>query len=138
VPRISDLPAVIAAARGKVELLLAEEDAREDPLIEQFTGEAVRLVFIDHTDSASLRGVVEWFRSGGTITVADAHTVEEVLRQAQANGPLVQQAGQLLARMGEEVQPSVLASAVEFLLEGLHRTGKLGKRGERGGQTFAV
>ena len=137
VPRVSDLPAVLAAARGKVELLLPEEDAREDPVIQQLTGEAVRLVFIDHTDSAALRPAVEWFLSGGTITVGDAHPADEILRQAHGNAPLLQQAGLLLARMGEKDQPALLASAVEFLLEGLHRTGKLGKRSEGSGLTFA-
>ena len=59
------------------------------------------------------------------------------LRQAQGNAPLLHQAERLLARVGEDVQSALLASAVEFLLEGLHRTGKLGKRSEGGGQTCA-
>lgn len=120
VPRVSDLAALHAGARGKLELLLADE-GQEDRLVEELLREAIRAVFADHADLASLRPVREWFQAGGRVTVGDDVPDAEVARQV-AGTPIEPRARSLAS----EVE---LASAAEFLLEGLHLAGQVGKRG---------
>jgi magnesium chelatase subunit I len=119
VPRVSDLAALHAGARGKLELLLADE-GQEDRLVEELLREAVRAVFADHADLASLRPVREWFQAGGRVTVGDDVPDAEVARQVV--GTPIEPRARALASEAE------LASAAEFLLEGLHLAGQVGKR----------
>ncbi len=123
VPRISDLPALLAGARGKLELLL-DEEGQEDRFVTDLLREAIRAVFVEYTDLSSLRCVRDWFQAGGRILVGDQ--VSDAAIEQQIRGtPLEPQARAL----GEPV-----ASSAEFLLEGLHLTGQIGKRGGLFGQ----
>lgn len=131
VPRISDLPALLAAARGKLELLLAEEEGQEDRLVEELIREAVRAVFGEYADLELLRPVREWFHTGATVTVGE-RVSGEALRQ-QIHGTVLEQKARTLAA-SEEVEE--LASAAEFLLEGLHLAGQIGKRRNGEARTF--
>ncbi|MFO0844006.1 MAG: sigma 54-interacting transcriptional regulator [Gemmataceae bacterium] len=118
VPRVSDLSALHAGARGKLELLLADE-GQEDRLVEELLRESIRAVFADHADLATLRPVREWFQAGGRVTVGDDVPDAEVVRQI-AGTPIEPRA----LALGS---PAELASAAEFLLEGLHLAGQIGK-----------
>lgn len=137
VPRVSDLTALTAAARGKLELLLADEEGSEDGLIHDLLREAIRAVFADHVELERLRPVRDWFVTGGTITVGASLAAASLLEQARRAGPLLEQARDLLQRCGTPGDEApLLASAAEFLLEGLHLAGQLSKRRQDGGETF--
>ena len=135
VPRVGDLDALLAAARGKLELLLGEDEGDEDELVRQLTGEAVRLVFADAIERDRLRGVLDWFAAGHSFRVDSRWPAAAIVAQLGGVAALALAAQGLLNGPGQvpeahRDEPPVVASAVEFLLEGLHRGALLGKRRE--------
>lgn len=143
VPRVSDLAAVPAACRGKIELLLAEADDAEDKLIRALTGEAVKNVSEQHLEIAALEEVVGRFAGKTNIEVGDDVPAATVIEHAQAIKGLIPAAEAIVnlgaagtaepatadQRRHEGTQDSALqlAAAVEFVLEALHVHDKLSK-----------
>ena len=122
VPRVSDLPHIIPAIQGKMELETVDE-ARDDQIIEKLIQGAVAAVFNRRFNIAELEEIVGHFKTGLSAEVgetvpsaayADLVTSIEGLRSAVQ--PL---------DIGEE--PALLAAAIEFLLEGLHLNKRLNK-----------
>jgi magnesium chelatase subunit I len=132
VPRPSDLPAVVAGARGKLEVLSLEEDGAEDRLLTELLREATRAVHAERADAATTRSVREWFAVGGTVQVGDDVSDEAIARQIAACEPLARAARELAGR-----DEAAVASAAEFLLEGMHLAGQIAKRIEGQDATFA-
>jgi magnesium chelatase subunit I len=137
VPRIDDLTALAAAARGKIEVLLPEEDS-EERLVSQFTTEAIRVVFEGHVDREQEKAALSWFQQGGTLTIGPAMTTATIVEPLVQAAPVADLTGAILAKSGqagsgERSDPALLASALSFVLEGLHLSGKLGKRLETTG-----
>ncbi|MFQ5807529.1 MAG: sigma 54-interacting transcriptional regulator, partial [Phycisphaerae bacterium] len=58
VPRISDLEHVLAACRGKIELMLAEDENAEDKLVRALAGEAIKNIAENYLELHDLEGVV--------------------------------------------------------------------------------
>ncbi len=123
VPRISDLQALVASTQGKVEIESLEE-GREEIILGQLVSAAVLVVFRRRAALADPQGVVAAFGEQTVVHAGDDLTAAEygtILAQLPAlSGPVAALAG------GSE-DPGVLASAVEFLLEGLHLTKRLNK-----------
>ncbi|MFW6195250.1 MAG: magnesium chelatase [Chloroflexota bacterium] len=115
VPRISDLPAVIASTRGKLELETIEE-GREVEVIEDLTKRAVLEVFNRHVDADGLLEVVSAFESGLSVEAGADMPAEEYVRAA-GQLPAIDSLFQKLS-VGDD--PAEIASALEFILEGLH------------------
>ncbi|HEY3079587.1 MAG TPA: sigma 54-interacting transcriptional regulator [Chloroflexota bacterium] len=122
VPRISDLGAVLASTGGKVELESFGE-AREDRVLEKIVSGAVLAVWNRRFSAAELTPLAEAFDEDLRVDVSDhmpsdaytAHVSElSALRQA-------------VERLGAQGNPATMASAVEFILEGLHLNRKLNK-----------
>ncbi|MGA0229592.1 MAG: sigma 54-interacting transcriptional regulator [Ilumatobacteraceae bacterium] len=132
VARIDDLDALAATSIGKIEIE-ALEDGREGVVFENLLRQAVLSAFRDLVDPSLTTPVVEAFEEG-----AVAHTGEglpsaelaalatEVPGLADAIAPLV----------GPEASAPVLASAVEFVLEGLHLSRRLNKDEASSGTTY--
>ncbi len=139
VPRLSDLPAVAAGARGKLERSL-EEDEEEDAIFEALAAEAVAAVFAEHARVADLAPVVEAFGPGRQLLVGDRLPSADCARALAELPALARAVSSLLARTvpDEEMRqaPAVQASALELLLEGLHRAGKLSKKRLAEGSAF--
>jgi magnesium chelatase subunit I len=139
VPRISDLYAVAPSTRGKIELNLTEDDGQEDRVILKLLGEAVKNVFDAHYDVKQLRPLVDWFESGKSIVVGDRLGSDEyVKRLAEAPG-LKKEVAAFVAKpenaaAAQTAHAALTASALEFLLEGLHVQNRLNKA-HRGGET---
>lgn len=115
VPRICDLSALDAAARGKVELTLSE-DGGEASLFERLRGDAVRAVFKERCAGLEPGTLLRPFQIGTTFVVSDrlasaAHL--ELERRVPGLGEEVN------ALVGADANPPRRASAVEFILEGL-------------------
>ncbi len=134
VPRISDLDHLMAACRGKIELLLSEDEEAEDKLIRALIGEAIRNIAAEYLEMSDLEPVVAAFAGGKTnVEVGDDVPAAEVLRNTEALGPLHDLARgvcrQADSQGGEATadDPQHLASAVEFILEALHVSDKLSK-----------
>jgi magnesium chelatase subunit I len=122
VPRISDLPYVMPAISGKVELETVEE-GKEGQILERLIQGAVLVVFNRHFDVVDLEGAVAPFKDGLAVEVSDTMPARDYL-------PLLQEVEGLsraVARLKVGEQPALIASAVEFVLEGLHLNKRLNK-----------
>jgi magnesium chelatase subunit I len=115
-PRVSDLPAIISLTAGKLELETFSQDGQEDKFIRHLIDEAVKQTFDRHFDIDSLAAVVNAFHEGATVTVSDAIASEECMRQFSEIKDLPSAAKDFCPK----ATPAVLASAAEFILEGLY------------------
>ena len=134
-PRISDLPYLIASLGGKIELETFGE-GREDRLVDDLTKRATIAIFGRYFDSLDeLDDIVTDFDLGNTMetgsdvpAAAYAAALEGIAGMAEAVS--------LLA--GDDRRPEVTASAVEFVLEGLHLNRRLNcARTPAGGYRYA-
>ncbi|HEV3146489.1 MAG TPA: AAA family ATPase [Gemmataceae bacterium] len=140
VPRISDLNALIASSRGKIELTMSEEDGQEDKVLERLLGEAVKNVFGHYFDVKRFRPLVEWFENGNTFMTGDLVPSADYVKRMDTI-PALKEAGRNLHNaLGDGLSPAgeqaLLASAVEFVLEGLHVENRLNKNRKAGQTTF--
>jgi magnesium chelatase subunit I len=123
VARVDDLDALPASSQGKIEIESLEE-GREGLILDTLIKGAILTVFKDAVDPSQTRAVVDAFEEG-----AVAHTGEDITSDALA--ALVQQVDALrepvLALTGGDESPGAVASAVEFVLEGLHLSKRLNK-----------
>ncbi len=123
VPRVSDLEALASSTSGKVEIESVEE-GRDGEIIERLMKAAVLGVFRQRCRPEDLRGVIEAFDDGRVIHAGDdvpaADYADLVGSVAALRGPVNQLTG------GDE-RPAAVASAVEFILEGLHLSKRLNK-----------
>ncbi|MEJ6510863.1 MAG: magnesium chelatase [Actinomycetota bacterium] len=123
VPRVSDLDALAASTIGKVEIETIEE-GREGLVVEQILKAAVLGVFREHIAIENLREVVDSFdgdllvNAGEDVSSAD---YVALLADIPALAP------HITALTGGDKTPEVVASAVEFVLEGLHLSKRLNK-----------
>lgn len=131
-PRVSDLDALAASTGGKVEIEALEE-GRESAILQQLISAAVLTVFREVTAGISLADVVAAFEEGVV-----AHVGEDM-----ASGELMGILGEIPALaapvntiVGGEKNPAVVASAVEFILEGLHLTRRLNKDASGSAATY--
>jgi magnesium chelatase subunit I len=122
VPRVSDLQALVASTQGKVEIETLEE-GREELLMSQLVSAAVLVVFRRRVVLDDPQGVVAAFSEDTVVHAGDdlpsAAYAETLTRMPVLSGPV-------LALAGSE-DPAVVASALEFVLEGLHLTKRLNK-----------
>jgi magnesium chelatase subunit I len=128
VPRVSDLPAIIASTSGKIELDTVGE-VKEDRVIQKLINAAVVKVFGEYFDTRELDQLVAGFERGLTVQAAATMPSMEYVHQLARVGGIKQAVGRLRAH-GD---PAMVASAVEFILEGLHLNRKLNKD-ETGGR----
>ena len=125
VPRISDMPAVIASTAGKIELE-SVGDVTEERVIERLAQRAVLNVFNRTFSLGEFDSLLAAFQRGATMHVSSS----------LGSGDYVKQALQIpgmkgaVAKLGAAGNPAAIAAAVEFVLEGLHLNRKLNK--ERG------
>jgi magnesium chelatase subunit I len=129
-PRISDLPAVVASTAGKIELETLGDETREDRVVEKLVARAVVNVFNRHFALSELVPLVERFEEEGL----EAEVGELV--PSRMHGGLVDAVPELrgaIARLDAGESPAGIASAAEFVLEGLHLNRRLNKE-RRGGR----
>ncbi len=122
-PRISDLPAVFASSRGKIEIEYAGEEHTEVEIIDRLLRRSIRSVFDRYFRLEELEPVIRTFEAGAVMEVsaeAPASTYQDFFRQ-------IPSLKELFKRLGVRGSPAEVASAVEFLLEGLHLNQKLNK-----------
>ncbi|MGH0032238.1 MAG: sigma 54-interacting transcriptional regulator [Myxococcota bacterium] len=123
VPRISDLEALLSSTCGKIELEYAGGERTETDIVRDLTRRAVRSVFDERCTVDELAAVTEAFESGWNVEVSAAMPSQEVLAGLDQLAGLRDAA---VALAGGE-SPALVASAVEFLLEGLHLQNRLNK-----------
>ncbi len=123
VPRVSDLESLAASTGGKIEIESLEE-GRDGEVVERLLRAAVLTVFKERCGTERVREVLGAF-DGGTVVHAgdDVASAEYVSLFADVAGlqPVV---GELT---GGDESPAAAASAIEFVLEGLHLSKRLNK-----------
>jgi magnesium chelatase subunit I len=132
VPRISDLHALSASTAGKIELEYMGEEKREEDLIERLTNRAVLKVFDRYVKLDTLKPVIAYFANGWGMKVSDGMPSAEYLEDVR-NIPGLSEA---VKALGAGHRPALIASAAEFVLEGLHLHQKLNKEREGGRYTY--
>ena len=126
VPRVSDLPAVVASTAGKIELESVGEIS-EERVIDRLVQRAIKNVFDRTFALAELDSLLAAFQRGATMHVSASLPSQEYVKQA-LQIPGMKGA---IAKLGAYGDPAAVAAAVEFVLEGLHLNRKLNKeRGE--------
>jgi magnesium chelatase subunit I len=132
VPRISDLHALLASTTGKIEIEYVGEDKKEGELVEKLLNRSIVKVFDQRFSLNSLQKVVEYFNSGWGVEVSDQMPSQDYLEGIKEIPGLKE----AIRTLGIQESPTLMASATEFVLEGLHLHQKLNKDVEGGRATY--
>ena len=122
-PRVSDLEALVASTAGKIEIE-SVDDGREGAVFEQILRGAVLQVYKRRVSGDKTKELITAFESGTVVSAGEDVSSSELFGFAQQVPELQQLALSLLD--GNEA-PASVASAVEFVLEGLHLAKRLNK-----------
>jgi magnesium chelatase subunit I len=128
VPRLTDLPALAWAMGGKIELEYAGSEKSEAEIVDKLTQRAVKIVFDELLDVQDLEPVISAFEDGWKVEVGDLLPSSEYAEGVD-NIPGLRTA---VEKLGEVGTPARIASAIEFLLEGLHLSNRLNKETQEG------
>jgi magnesium chelatase subunit I len=130
VPRVTDVYAALPSITGKFELEYEGELRGAEQVARDLIRSSVGTVFTGMFDGVDTRTVVEWFDLGGTLPLADNTSADDVIaatRGVQGLRDLAEHAG---------VKPGapapLVASAIDFVLEGLYAQKKISRSEERG------
>jgi magnesium chelatase subunit I len=132
VPRISDLAYITASFQGKVEFE-AMEEGREDKILERLVQDAVKSVFDRYTDMNLMETTAMQFSDGQYVTTGESLPASEydlLINKIDGLGDAV------ASIVGIDNQ-TTRASAVEFVLEGLHLNELLNKDQVAGRSTYS-
>jgi len=121
-PRVSDLSALLATTGGKIELE-SVGDTSEEKVVDKLVQRAVLNVFNRHFAVGELDELVENFENGLSVEVSDGMSSLEYMTQAAEVGGLTE----AIRKLDAQGNPALVASAMEFILEGLHLHRKLNK-----------
>ncbi|HEX5094814.1 MAG TPA: magnesium chelatase, partial [Acidimicrobiia bacterium] len=123
VPRVSDLDALASSTAGKVEIESIDE-GRDEQVVEHILKSAILTTFRDSLSVEDLRAVVDAFEGSRVVhageDVSSAEYVALLEDMKALREPVLRLTG------GDESAASI-ASAVEFILEGLHLSKRLNK-----------
>lgn len=131
VPRVSDLPFIMPSLQGKLEFE-AMEEGREDKIIGGLFNEAVRAVFARFADIQKLEDMALEFGDGLNVTTGESVPSEDyqtILKKIPGLQTLVD-------KLTHTNSPAEQASAIEFVLEGLHLNQLLNKDQVNGRSTY--
>ena len=132
VPRVSDLHSLLASTSGKIEMEYVGEDKKEDELVEKLINRSIIKVFDQYFSLNSLQKVVEYFNSGWGVEVSDQMPSQDYLEGIKEIPGLKE----AIRSLKIQESPTLMASATEFVLEGLHLHQKLNKEIEGGRVTY--
>jgi magnesium chelatase subunit I len=130
-PRVSDLPALIASTTGKIELESVGE-SREDKVVVKLIQHAVSNVFGRYFSVNEFEDVIRSFEGGKKMEASELMPSMDYIHQASQSKSMKK----ALTELGAQGSPAVVASGVEFILEGLHLNRKLNKDRTAGGTAY--
>ncbi len=133
-PRISDLGALIPSTTGKIEMESMSDEAPEERVVDRLLSRALYNVFGRRVQVDDLEEVVGAFESGLVVETGELVPSREYVRWVRETPGM----GAAVSRLGVGESPAGIASAVEFLLEGLHLHRRLNKdrKGASGGGIY--
>ena len=128
VARVTGVYSALPSITGKFELEYEGELRGADQVARDLIRSAVRQVFEGWFDGVDSGPVVEWFEMGGSLQISDTTGSEDLLEQVQQ----IQGLMELAERAGvKRTDPApVVASAVDFVLEGLYAQKKISRTDE--------
>jgi magnesium chelatase subunit I len=142
-PRVSDLGAVVASTVGKVELETAGDDVPEERVVERLITKAVFATFGGRLALDDLDDVVEAFEDGLIVETGERTASREYVRwlhEIPGLLPAVRRLGIVESAAVDDgndaSDPAVIASAVEFILEGLHLSRRINKDRAASGSVY--
>jgi magnesium chelatase subunit I len=139
-PRICDLPYVLPGLTGKVELVFEGEQEGATKVGRALIGKAVREVFKHYFpdplqkrsrqasgahDDSEYAKIISWFESGNTLEVSDAMPLYSYIAELDRVKGLRDITKRYLKL--ENASKEELATAMEFVLDGLHQNSKIAK-----------
>ena len=122
-PRISDLVALMPSTAGKIELETVGDSMPEERIVERLVSRSVLAVFGRHLSVDDLEEVLAAFDGGLAVETGELVPSRTYVGWAREVPGL----GAAAARLGAGESPASIASAVEFVLEGLHLQRRLNK-----------
>ncbi|MBI3000652.1 MAG: magnesium chelatase [Deltaproteobacteria bacterium] len=132
VPRVSDLHCLLASTSGKIEMEYVGEDRKEDEVVQKLLNRALVKVFDQYFSLSSLQKIVDYFNSGWGVEVSDGMPAKDYLEGIKEIPGLKE----AIRTLGPIESPALMASATEFIMEGLHLHQKLNKEVEGGRITY--
>ncbi len=123
VPRVCDLDALIASTAGKIEIESLDE-GRDGQVIDHLLRSAVLTVFKNTVAGEGVRQVVDAFEGDVMASTGDDMPSTDY---ADLLAQVPELAGPVAALCGDDNSPAMQASAIEFVLEGLHLSKRLNK-----------
>ena len=131
-PRVSDLDALVASTAGKIEIE-SVEDGREGAVFEQIVRGAVLQVYKRRVTGDKTKEIVAAFEAGAVANTGEDVSSQDLLEFAKQ----VPELRTLAVKLGDgDESPAVVASAVEFVLEGLHLAKRLNKDASGGRSVY--
>lgn len=122
VPRVSDLPYIVASTTGKVEMEGLEEK-NEGKIIDDLTKRAVLIVFNRHFQFEELDPIVKQFNGGFSVETSDSMNAKSYMRYLKEIGGM----SKAVKKLTDTETPEKIASSIEFILEGAHLNKRLNK-----------
>jgi magnesium chelatase subunit I len=133
VPRISDLDALDTSTLGKIELEYAGGERNEGDIVRELRKRACKRVFDRYVSGEAAAQVSRAFDDGWNVEVSQQMPSREYLAGLDQIAALREAA----AKLAGSEEPAAIASAIEFLLEGLHLSNKLNKTEREHGARYA-
>ena len=130
VPRVTDLYAALPSITGKFELEYEGELRGAEQIARDLIRAAVGTVFTGRFDGSDTRTVTEWFDLGGSLPLSDSTSADDVLRLTAGVQGLRELSD--LAGVAPGAAAPAVASAVDFVLEGLYAQKKIARSDDRG------
>jgi magnesium chelatase subunit I len=130
VPRISDIYAALPSLTGKFELEYEGELMGAENVARELIREAVGESFSTLLGSVSFKAVVAFFENGGSLKIRDDSSSAEVVAQLKRVPEVFEHLGALGVSATDPAP--LVASAGEFVLEGLYAQKKIGRSDDRG------
>jgi magnesium chelatase subunit I len=130
VPRVTDVYSALPSITGKFELEYEGELKGAETIGRELIRAAVANVADGYIAHLETRQVIEWFDLGGSLQLDDTMSAAEVLKRARQVQGLVELAH--LAGIPTKGTPQLVASGIDFVLEGLYALKKIGRSDERG------
>jgi magnesium chelatase subunit I len=130
VPRVTDVYAALPSITGKFELEYEGELRGAEQVARDLIRSAVGSVFTGMFEGVDTRSVVEWFDLGGSLPLEDGTSAENVIaltKSLQGIRELAERAG-----LSKGAPAPAVASAIDFVLEGLYAQKKISRTEERG------
>ena len=130
VPRVGDIQASLPSITGKFELEYEGELRGADRVAHELIRAAVGRIYDEYFQGADVARIVQWFDLGGTLKLGDGETAKKVVRQLKEIQGVLELAEAAVENHGRSNE--ALASAGEFLLEGLYAHRRISRDEELG------